>query len=356
MEMKTRLPLLSALLALVAVLAAGCGGGGSSSSVPADSVAKVGSTPITKSTFNELMNVAFARYKAQNQAPPKVGTPAYTALRDQAVTFLVQEQELQQEGQKLGVTVTQKDLDARLGLIRKTYYHGNESKLEGALKKDDITLVELEQYNLRPTLLSEMLQAKVTSNIKVSDADAQRYYTQNKSSFTTPQTREVRHILVNSKSLADQIETKLKGGQSFASLAKKYSKDTGSAQQGGKLCVAHGGSSGACQQTVPPFDKAAFSLKTNEISQPVHSVYGWHIIQPLAAVQPAHTQTFSEVKTQIESTLAQQKKQVAWQAWLANLKKKYQGKVAFQTGYTPAATTTNSSTGTVTTAPATTTG
>jgi foldase protein PrsA len=339
MEMKkTRLLLVP--LALVAVLAAGCGGGGGSSDVPADSVAKVGSTPITKSTFNSLLTVAFARFKAQGQAAPKVGTPAYSQLRDQAVSFLVQEEELQQEGKKLGVTVSQKDIDARLAQIRQTYYHGSEKKLEAALKKDDITLTELEQYNLRPTLLSEKLEAKVTSDVKVSKADAQKYYDQNKSSFTTPQTREVRHILVNSKSLAQQIETKLKNGQSFASLAKKYSKDTGSAKQGGKLCVAHGGSSGACQQTVPPFDKSAFSLKTNEVSQPVKSVYGWHIIEALSAVHPSHTQTFGQVESQIQANLGQQKKQTAWSAWLANLKKDFKGKVAFQTGYSPVTTTT----------------
>ena len=156
----------------------------------------------------------------------------------------------------------------------------------------------------------------------------------------TPQTREVRHILVNSKSLAQQIETKLKNGESFASLAKKYSKDTGSAQQGGKLCVAHGGSSGACQQTVPPFDKAAFSLKTNKVSQPVHSQFGWHVIQALSPVKPAHTQTFKEVESQIQASLAQQKKQTAWTAWLTKLKNDFKGKVAFQTGYAPVTTTT----------------
>jgi parvulin-like peptidyl-prolyl isomerase len=308
--------------------------------VPADSIAKVGSTPITKSTFNALLTVAFARFKAQGQAAPKVGTPAYTQLRDQAVSFLVQEEELQQEGTKLGVTVSQKDIDDRLAQIRQTYYHGSETKLEAALKKDDITLAELEQYNLRPALLSEKLEAKVTSDVKVSNADAQKYYTQNKASFTTPQTREVRHILVNSKSLAQQIETKLKNGESFASLAKKYSKDTGSAQQGGKLCVAHGGSSGACQQTVPPFDKAAFSLKTNKVSQPVHSQFGWHVIQALSPVKPAHTQTFKEVESQIQASLAQQKKQTAWTAWLTKLKNDFKGKVAFQTGYAPVTTTT----------------
>jgi foldase protein PrsA len=252
----------------------------------------------------------------------------------------VQEEELQQEGTKLGVTVSQKDIDDRLAQIRQTYYHGSETKLEAALKKDDITLAELEQYNLRPALLSEKLEAKVTSDVKVSNADAQKYYTQNKASFTTPQTREVRHILVNSKSLAQQIETKLKNGESFASLAKKYSKDTGSAQQGGKLCVAHGGSSGACQQTVPPFDKAAFSLKTNEVSQPVKSSFGWHVIQALSPVKPAHTQTFKEVESQIQASLAQQKKQTAWTAWLTKLKNDFKGKVAFQTGYAPVTTTT----------------
>jgi foldase protein PrsA len=341
MKMKTRLLFLPAALALVAVLAAACGGGGGGGSVPSDAVAKVGSTPITKSTFNALLNVAFARYKAQNQAPPKVGTPAYTALRDQAVSFLVQEEELQQEAQKLGVTVTQADVQKRLTLIRTTYYKGSEKKLEAALTADHITLPELELYNLKPTLLSEKLQAKVTSNVKVSQAAALKYYNQNKTSFTTPKTREVRHILVNSKSLALRLENELKHGASFASLAKRYSKDTGSAQQGGKLCVAHGGSSGACQPTVPPFDKATFSLKTNQISAPVHSVYGWHIIQPISAIHPAHTQTFKQVEAQIQSNLAQQQKQTVWSNWLAKVKKDYQGKVHYQNGYAPATTTTS---------------
>jgi foldase protein PrsA len=348
MEMKTRLLLLSSILVSFALLAAACGGGGSGS-VAAGSIAKVGSTEITKGTFDALMNVAFARYRSQKQPVPKVGTTAYSQLKDQAVIFLVQEEELRQEAEKLGVTVTQKDIDARLAQIKQTYYKGSEKKLEAVLKKDQISLADLEQYNLRPTLLSEKLQAKVTSSVTVSKADAQKYYTQNKSSFTTPSTREVRHILVNSKSLADQIVAKLKGGASFAALAKKYSKDTGSAQQGGKLCVAHGTTSGSCIQTVPSFDKAAFSLKTNEISQPVHSQYGWHVIQPLGPAKPAHTQSFKAVESQIQANLAQQQKQVAWSNWLTKLKKDFQGKVAYQTGYEPATTTTA-------TTPATTTG
>jgi foldase protein PrsA len=336
MEMKTRLPFLLLALVLVAALAA-CGGGGSSGPVPTDSIAQVGSTPITKATFNGLMAVAFARYKSQGQPTPKIGTPTYTSLRDSAVNFLVQQAELQQEADKLGVSVTQKDLDKQVETIKKTYYQGSEKKFADALKKDDISLAQLEQYELRPNLLGQKLQSKVTANIKISDAAAQKYYNANKTSFTTPKTREVRHILVNSKSLAERIETQLKNGASFATLAKKYSKDTGSAAQGGKLCVAHGGQSGACQQTVPPFDKAAFSLKTKEISL-VHSQYGWHVIQPIAAVKPAHTQTFAEVKSQIQANLASQQKQSAWTKWLAKMQDDFKGKVSYATGYTPATT------------------
>lgn len=336
--MKTRVPFLALTLVVLALLVAGCGGG--SGSVSPAAVAKVGSTEITKSTLNALLNVAFARYKATKQPVPKVGTAAYTQIRDQAVTFLVQEEELQQEADKLNVSVSQKDIDKRLAQITTTYYKGDRAKLDAALKKDDITVAELEQYNLRPALLSEKLNAKVTKDVTVSDSAAQTYYTQNKASFTQPKTREVRHILVNSKSLALQIEAKLKAGQSFAKLAKKYSKDTGSAQVGGKLCVAHGGQTGSCIQTVPPFDKAAFSLKTNEISPPVKSQYGWHVIQALGPVKPAHTQTFKEVESEIKSNLAQQQKQTAWANWLAKVKKDYAGKVKYQTGYAPATTTT----------------
>ena len=80
--MKTRLPFLLLALVLVAALAA-CGGGGNSGPVPTDSIAQVGSTPITKATFNGLMAVAFARYKAQGvwAADPLLSEEGFARLR-----------------------------------------------------------------------------------------------------------------------------------------------------------------------------------------------------------------------------------------------------------------------------------
>jgi parvulin-like peptidyl-prolyl isomerase len=241
-------------------LAAGCGWlAVVTAPFPPTPVATVGSTPITKSTFQSLMNVAFAKFVAQGQQPPKVGTPTYTQLRDQAVTFLVQEDELQQEGKKLGVTVSQKDVDDRLAQIKKSY---GDKKFASALKSAHITLPEYELYSLQPTLLGEKLQSKVTQDVKISQSDAKKYYDQNKSSFTTPKTREVRHILVTYEGAGEpdrveaqeRAELRLSRGRSTRRTPPRRSRAASSG-------VAHGGTSGACQQTVPPFDKAAFALR-----------------------------------------------------------------------------------------------
>ncbi len=71
----------------------------------------------------------------------------------------------------------------------------------------------------------------------------------------------------------------------------------------------------------------------------MHSQFGWHVIQPIGAVSPAHTQTFQQVKTQIQQNLSAQQKQTAWTAWLAKMAKDFKDKVSYQTGYTPATTT-----------------
>lgn len=328
--MKTRLLLAPLLLAAVVALAA-CGGG--SKSVPGDAVAVVGSTPITKTQFNTLMQQAAGQAKAAGQPVPKLGTPQYTDLRDRVIGYLVQVSELQQQATKLGVTVTNGAVNAYIQNIQKLHYGNSQKKLEAALKKSGMTLDEA-RFQVMVNLLAQKLKTKVTSAAKVSTADEQKYYNQNKGGYHQNESRKVRHILVSTKSLAEKLETKLKNGANFASLAKKYSKDTGTAQLGGSYTAVQG-------QDVPAFDNAAFSLKTGAISQPVKSPYGWHIIEAVGPVQPAHTQTFKQVQATIQQSLLSQQQQTLWGNWLTNLEKQYKGKVQYQTGYQPATTATS---------------
>ncbi|MGZ8715910.1 MAG: peptidylprolyl isomerase [Gaiellaceae bacterium] len=330
------LPLI-ALLAVVA-LAAGCGGSGKKS-VPSDAVAVVGSDSITKSTFTLLMDGTRRAYVARKTAFPKPGTSQYKALQDQSMKYLVQQSELEQKANGLGITVTDKDVQARIKQIKKQYFAGNEKKYQQQLKAQGLT-EPLLALNLHGQILSEKIYAKVTGGVKVTDADIKTYYDAHKSTYAQAASRDVRHILVNNKKLADSIEAQLKSGADFAKLAKKYSKDPGSAAQGGKLTISKG-------QTVAPFDKVAFSLKKNELSPPVHTTYGWHVIQALSDVKPATRQPLKDVTESIRTQLLQTKKTDVINKWVDDVNKEYAKKIAYATGYTPlttAATTTAATT------------
>ncbi|HEY4413822.1 MAG TPA: peptidylprolyl isomerase [Gaiellaceae bacterium] len=329
--MTKRLFILLCLALLTGVLAA-CGGGGSKN-VPSDSVALVGKDSITKSQFNSLMDATAKVDTVNKQTPPKAGTTAYKQVQDRVMAFLVQLDELTQKGSALGVTVTDPQVQAQIDKVKKQYFAGNEAKFEKGLASQGLTL-DIYRLEWRSQLLSQGIYTKVTKNVKVSPTEVQSYYVTHKSSYTTAESRNVRHILVNSKSLAEQLETQLKGGASFATLAKKYSKDPSSAKVGGKLTITKG-------ETVPQFDKVAFSLKTGATSPPVHTQYGWHIIQALSDVTPAKTTPLASVRQSIESTLLQTKKTTTMNNWLNGVKKDFSKDVVYASGYTPSATTTS---------------
>jgi foldase protein PrsA len=326
------LPLL--LVFAVLLVAAGCGGG--SAGVPSDSVAVVNGDSITKVQFNTLMNATTKIDKANKQTPPAAGTTAYKTRQDQILAYLVQLDELTQKGKTLGVEVTDAQVQQQVDKVKKQYFKGDEKKFEAGLLGQGLTL-PIYKLEWRAQLLSNKIYAKVTKGVKVTDAQVTAYYNTHKSSYTTKESRDVRHILVNSKSLADKLEAQLKAGADFAKLAKKYSKDPSSATQGGKLTITKG-------ETVPSFDKVAFSIKTNVISAPVHSQYGWHIIEALSAVRPEKVTPLASVKQTIQQTLLQTKKTDAMNGWVAGVKKAYAKKISYAVGYTPSATTTATTT------------
>ncbi|HVP74765.1 MAG TPA: peptidylprolyl isomerase [Gaiellaceae bacterium] len=338
MRLLRLLPL--SLLLAVALLAAGCGS--SKKSVPADAIAVVGNDTITKAQFNALIAGAQRNYKVNKKAFPKPGTAPYKSIQDQAVQYLVQEDELGQRAKELSITITPKEVAARLKQIKAQYFGGSEKTYKAQLKAQGLTQAQVEQ-DLYAQILSEKLYNKITASVKVGDADVKSYYVSHQSTYYTAASRDVRHILVNNKTLADQIETQLKSGGDFAKLAKKYSKDPGSAAKGGKLTITKG-------QTVAAFDKEAFALKTGDTSAPVHTQYGWHIIQALSAVRPAKQTPLASVKDSIRQQLLQSKKTTVMTNWVNKLKKDFAKKIAYGAGYEPAATSTS------TTATATTTG
>jgi parvulin-like peptidyl-prolyl isomerase len=315
-------------LACIALLAAGCGGGGTANLGSGD-VAAVGDQQVSKDQFKALMARAKKSYSAQKRKFPKAGTREFENLKGQAVDFLVQRAEFEDEADGMGIDITDKKIDERIRKLVKQFYGGSEKKYEETIKAQGLTKATARE-EIKAQLISEELYKKVTGNVDVSDKEIKDYYNSNRSIYVQRESRDVRHILVTKKALADQLYAQLKAGANFAALAKKYSKDPGSAQNGGRLTITRG-------QTVKEFDKTAFSLKKGQLSPPIHTQYGYHIIQALSNIRPAKTTPLDKVKSSIRQQLEQQRKQDEMTKWVDDTKKKFckDDRIKYQVGYQP---------------------
>jgi parvulin-like peptidyl-prolyl isomerase len=322
------LALILSLFALGLGLSA-CGGG--DKNVPDGSVAVVGNEEISKAEFDALMDRAKTAYTQQKRDFPKTGTPEYKSLQNQAVQYLVQQAKYREKAKDLDVKVTDKEVDARLKQVRQQYFGGSEAKYKKNLEQQHLTEADL-RSQIENQLISEKIYDKVTTDVKVTDKEIADYYAAHKKDYKVAQSREVRHILVNKKALADSIRSQLVNGGSWNTLAKKYSKDPSSKDTGGKLTIRKG-------ETVPEFDKTSFALKKNEISQPVKTQYGYHVIQAVGDIQAAKQTPLKDVKEQIRQQLLQEKRQKKIADWSQDLNKEFEHKISYQVGYSPPATT-----------------
>jgi parvulin-like peptidyl-prolyl isomerase len=237
------------------------------------------------------------------------------------------------------VSVSEQDIDKAEQELIKSRFDGKRAEYEKALKEQGFTAEEYREKALAVSALSKKIFDEVTKGVKVTEPEILQYYTQNQSQYGTPESRDVRHILVAekdgdevdfaaSKAKADDLYAQLQDGADFASLAKSESADPGSKDSGGKLTISRG-------QTVPEFDKVSFELDQGEISKPVKTQYGYHVIEALSPVRKAKVQPIDEVRPTIRATLLQQKRNEEMQAWVEDLKKDYEGKVTYAAGYEP---------------------
>lgn len=311
------------MVAAAALVAAGCSAGG----IPENAICTVDGEPILKKDYDRILDQAKTNYEGQGQKFPKKGTDAYKQLTNSGVDYLIEQQLLKAEAEKLDVKVKAKDVKKRLDQLKESFFQGDAKRYKAELKKQGLTEKDV-KANIEQQLLTEKLFEKVTKNVKVSDKKAKAYYDDNPNQYKQPESRDVAHILVKTKKEADTIYAQVKSGDKkvFAKLAKSKSQDPSSAQRGGELTITRG-------QTVPAFDKKSFELKEGEVSTPVKTEFGYHIITARGEVQEARTQKFDEVKKQIKQTLEQEQRSKRMQDWREDLRKDAEEKVDCKKSY-----------------------
>ncbi len=243
--------------------------------------ALVSGTPITGAAYAD----AVQRLKIQVVSQKTQATEAQ--IRSSALGDLITMKVTAIYAGKHGITLTTAELNQQFAAIEKSI--GTAAAFSAALKSSGFTASSYKVY-LADHLLAQKVAVKIApAPTKIDEVQA-------------------RHILVKTQALANQLYAQLQHDpKQFAALAKKYSIDTGSAPQGGELGFFSRG------QMVPQFEAAAFSLKVGQISKPIHSQFGYHIIQV-----EAHKAVPLAQAGQTAQQIVQQQQQMTFQKWLDN--------------------------------------
>ncbi len=314
---------LSLRLMILAGLYLGClASAASAASQPPLVLAKVGAIPVTR---YELQREVQKVLPLQVSFHGGVSQEKIASIRQQAMDSLIERALKLRYAQEQKITVDSKKVEEDFKTIRSRYKTAKEfqAALAGEAEAD-----------FRASIYRELLAKKVQdqavnepAKARVTDQVVRAYYDQHVAIFKRPKQFKASHILVKVdpaanaeertklEARAKELAAKAKQGEDFYNLAY-YNSDDRSKFVGGSLGTFHEG------QTVKEFEQALLAMKPGEISSPVKTMFGWHIIK-LDEVNPPRQLTFEEVKERIQSEQVEKAKEALEAEWLKQLKATY---------------------------------
>lgn len=195
-------------------------------------------------------------------------------------------------------------------VIQELFYQ--EALKKGVDKQPEIR-AKIEDMT-RKVVLDTYLRGEIEKQAQVTEPDAKAYFDSHPEEFKGQEEVKASHILVKTEDEAKNILEKIKKGEAFDKLAKKYSQDSGSRNNGGDLGYFRKG------QMVPEFEQAIMNTKTGEIGGPIKTQYGYHIIKVVdRRVGPSLE--YDKIAEQLRVNLARKKQKEIFDARVAELKK-----------------------------------
>jgi foldase protein PrsA len=300
-----------------------CGGG-----VPGNSVATMAGNPITLQTFNHWMYVAakgqasqspgspvivpndppsFANCVAQvrKQIPSLAKTPnatvksdcsqLFTSLSSQVMDFLIKAYWYQGDAHKLGITVTNAQVQQAFETAKKQEFP-TAAQFNSFLKSTGQTLADI-MYRVRVNQIFMKLESRFTK--PVTTAQIQTYYTSHVTQFGTPESVTLNFVRTKTASAANAAKAALASGQSFKTVAAKYSQDAATKKKGGLLTGVTKGEEEAA------FSNAIFAAPAGKLEGPVKGQFGYYVFK-ISAIKKATQKTLAQVSTEIKQLLTQQ--------------------------------------------------
>jgi peptidyl-prolyl cis-trans isomerase C len=222
---------------------------------------------------------------------------------------LINRELLFQESQRLGIRIEPQIVDQQYDLMQKMY----PDKKVFAEKLTAVNLSEKEMKSEveRGLIIRRLIQEKVVSRAQTPEEESLAFYEKNKGQFKQPEMVRAQHILFSfssdlsskqkqkTREAMEKIQKRIKRGESFSELAKKFSNDP-NGKNGGELGYFDR------EKMIEPFSKAAFALDINGVSDIVETEYGFHLIKVLDK-KPERIPAFEEIKEDISQIIVQKK-------------------------------------------------
>lgn len=229
-------------------------------------------------------------------------------LKSKVLSDLIRERLLLQEASRRGITVSEREFEARIDQIKEDYA---DSPLRRSLIKH---AMDYDQWRraLRENMIMEALFTSVVREAgKVTDEEVSRYYRDHLDEFLLPEAVELSQIVVKNRSQAERLLRRIRKGESFESLAENHSIGP-EREESGRLGTFRRG------ELPAPLERAAFSTPTGKVTSLVETQHGFHLLKVLRRI-PSHVEPEEEAHEKIVQKLSQQKEQVFYDAWLERL-------------------------------------
>jgi foldase protein PrsA len=335
---------------VLAIGVAACG-----SDVQGDAVANVAGNPVTTQAFNHWMYVAAKSQAAQSPGQPvivpndppnfskciaevRAQIPSlaktsdktlrsdcnqlFTSLKSQVMAFLITSYWYQAEASKMGIKVSDSEVQKAFNTA-KTQQFPTAAGFNNFLKQTGQTQADV-LYRFRIVETLKRLVAK--HNTTVTSAGIQSYYNSHQSQFGTPESRNIRVVLAKTQANAEAAKKALQSGQSWNTVAKKYSTDPTTKNSGGLLNGV------TKQQADSALANAAFSAPVNKLSGPIKGQFGWYVYE-VTHITPATHQSLAQATPLIRQQLTTQGQQNAQTAVDNNAKKDYLSRTTCRSQY-----------------------
>ena len=290
-------------------------------------IAMVGDEKITKDDLDKVMKQYDAKLKQQygnNYATNDKIKDQITKVKQQQLNSMVIEKILLQKATQLKLKPTDDDINKQIAdqITQIKSLYSAKGQYESALQQNGLTEDEFKE-SIKKSIIEKAIQENMVKDVTVTDDEVQTYYDKNKDTiFTAGAGATVAHILVADEAKAKSLKAKLDAGADFATLAKENSTDPGSKDKGGNLGFVPYNTTKLITEFVNGFK----NLKEGEVSEPVKSQYGYHLIKA-TGLKSAEVIPFDEVKDKIKGALLQQKQGTTFNSkieeWKTDLKVKY---------------------------------